>query len=152
MNGAGASPRSRVSIALARPDSGRASIARRIQRQLRPGKGANRHDIAHGGIDGGDRPRLGWPEHGRPAEDGCWCASRRLRRSRTTSRRFGYPRAVDHDRTQSEHEAFRALLAEGGAEVVIAGPDEAGLLDAIFAYDPSLMTDAGAVLLRPGKS
>ena len=65
--------------------------------------------------------------------------------------RFGYPRAVDHERTQSEHEAFRALLAESGAEVVIAGPDEAGLLDAIFAYDPSLMTDAGAVLLRPGK-
>src|SRR3954469_17262974 len=65
--------------------------------------------------------------------------------------RFGYPRAVDHDRTQTEHEAFRALLAESGADVVIAGPDEAGLLDAIFAYDPSLMTDAGAVLLRLGK-
>lgn len=66
-------------------------------------------------------------------------------------RRFGYPRAVDHERTQSEHEAFRALLAESGIDVVIAGPDDAGLLDAIFAYDPSLMTDAGAVLLRPGK-
>jgi dimethylargininase len=65
--------------------------------------------------------------------------------------RFGYPRAVDHDRTQTEHEMFRALLAESGAEVVIAGPDEAGLLDAIFTYDPSLMTDAGAMLLRPGK-
>src|SRR5215213_9876949 len=65
--------------------------------------------------------------------------------------RFGYPRAVDHDRAQIEHEAFRALLAESGADVVIAGPDEAGLLDAIFAYDPSLMIDAGAVLLRPGK-
>jgi N-dimethylarginine dimethylaminohydrolase len=65
--------------------------------------------------------------------------------------RFGYPRAIDHDRTQIEHDAFRALLAERGAEVVIAGPDEAGLLDAVFAYDPSLMTDAGAVLLRPGK-
>ena len=25
--------------------------------------------------------------------------------------RFGYPRAVDHDRTESEHDAFRALLA-----------------------------------------
>jgi dimethylargininase len=65
--------------------------------------------------------------------------------------RFGYPRAVDHDRTQIEHEAFRALLTDSGAEVVVAGPDDAGLLDAIFAYDPSLMTDAGAVLLRPGK-
>jgi dimethylargininase len=64
---------------------------------------------------------------------------------------FGYPRAVNHDRAQREHDAFRALLAASGAEVVVAGPDEAGLLDAIFAYDPSLMTDAGAVLLRPSK-
>jgi dimethylargininase len=64
---------------------------------------------------------------------------------------FGYPRAVDHDQTEQEHYAFRSLLAEAGAEVVVAGPDEMGLLDAIFAYDPSLMTDAGAVLLRPGK-
>jgi dimethylargininase len=63
---------------------------------------------------------------------------------------FGYPRAVNHHRTQREHDAFRGLLAASGAEVV-AGPYEAGLLDAIFAYDPSLVTDAGAVLLRPGK-
>ncbi|MGH2617778.1 MAG: dimethylarginine dimethylaminohydrolase family protein, partial [Thermomicrobiales bacterium] len=65
--------------------------------------------------------------------------------------RFGYPDAVDHARAEREHEAFRALLADVGADVVVAGPDEAGLLDAIFAYDPSLITDAGAVLLRPGK-
>jgi N-dimethylarginine dimethylaminohydrolase len=65
--------------------------------------------------------------------------------------KFGYPRAVDHARTEREHDAFRALLAEAGVEVLSAGPDKAGLLDAIFTYDPSLMTDAGAVLLRPGK-
>jgi N-dimethylarginine dimethylaminohydrolase len=65
--------------------------------------------------------------------------------------RFGYPRPVEHARTVAEHEAFRALLAEAGAEVIAAGPDDDGLLDAIFAYDPSIMTDGGAVLLRPGK-
>jgi N-dimethylarginine dimethylaminohydrolase len=64
---------------------------------------------------------------------------------------FAYPQAVDHARTAEEHEAFCALLEQGGAEVVRAGPDDQGLLDAIFAYDPSLMTDAGAILLRPGK-
>ena len=64
---------------------------------------------------------------------------------------FAYPRAVDHARTVEEHEAFCALLEQGGAEVVRVGPDDQGLLDAIFAYDPSLMTDAGAILLRPGK-
>ena len=52
---------------------------------------------------------------------------------------------------EREHEAFRALLEDAGAEVIAAGPDAAGLLDAIFAYDPSLTTDAGAILLRPGK-
>ena len=65
---------------------------------------------------------------------------------------FGYPRAVDHARAEREHAAFRALLEREDADVVFAGPDEAGLLDAIFAYDTSLITDAGAVLLRPGKN
>jgi dimethylargininase len=66
--------------------------------------------------------------------------------------RFGYPRPVDHERAAAEHGAFRALLEDAGAEVIIAGPDEDGLLDAIFTYDPSLTTDAGAILLRPGKA
>lgn len=65
---------------------------------------------------------------------------------------FAYPRPVDHDRTVQEHEAFRAILEEAGCEVLAAGPDEPGVLDAIFAYDPSIVTDAGAVLLRPGKA
>lgn len=65
---------------------------------------------------------------------------------------FGYPRPVDCARTETEHAAFRALLAGAGVEVIEAGPDEPGLLDAIFAYDPSIMTDVGAVLLRPGKA
>lgn len=65
---------------------------------------------------------------------------------------FAYPRKVDHERAVGEHQALRVILEEAGAEVVVAGPDEPGLLDAIFAYDPSLMTDAGAVLLRPGKA
>ena len=66
--------------------------------------------------------------------------------------RFGYPHPIDHERAEREHAAFCALLEAAGAEVVAAGPDGAGLLDAIFAYDPSLMTDAGAILLRPGKA
>ena len=31
------------------------------------------------------------------------------------------------------------------------GPDPTGHLDAIFSYDPSLITNRGAILLRPGK-
>jgi N-dimethylarginine dimethylaminohydrolase len=66
--------------------------------------------------------------------------------------RFGYSHAVDHQVTLREHAAFRSLLESAGVEVIAAGPDEDGLLDAIFAYDPSLTTDAGAILLRPGKA
>jgi dimethylargininase len=65
---------------------------------------------------------------------------------------FAYPRPVDHARAEREHEAFRAILEDVGAEVIAAGPDEPGLLDAIFAYDPSLITSSGAILLRPGKA
>jgi N-dimethylarginine dimethylaminohydrolase len=65
---------------------------------------------------------------------------------------LGYPRPVDHERTLAEHRAFCAILEHAGVDVIVAGPDEPGQLDAIFTYDPSLMTDAGAVLLRPGKA
>jgi N-dimethylarginine dimethylaminohydrolase len=64
---------------------------------------------------------------------------------------FGYPQPIDQGRTVAEHRDFRALLEDAGIEVIAAAPDEPGLLDAIFAYDPSLTTDAGAILLRPGK-
>ena len=66
-------------------------------------------------------------------------------------RRFGYLRPVDHGVAEREHAAFRALLEGEGVEVHVGGPDPAGELDAIFAFDPSITTDAGAVLCRMGK-
>ena len=66
-------------------------------------------------------------------------------------RRFGYPRPVDVAGSEGEHAAFRALLTSEGVEVIDGGPDPAGHLDAMFAYDPSFMTDQGAILLRMGK-
>ena len=65
---------------------------------------------------------------------------------------FGYPRPVDYSAAERQHAAFAGLLAGAGVDVIAAGPDDPGLLDAIFAYDPSIITDAGAVLLRPGKA
>jgi N-dimethylarginine dimethylaminohydrolase len=64
---------------------------------------------------------------------------------------FGYPRLVDVAATEAEHAAFRQILIDAGIETIEAGPDVPGALDAIFAYDPSIMTNRGAVLLRPGK-
>jgi dimethylargininase len=69
----------------------------------------------------------------------------------TVWRAYGWRAEPDPARIAAEHEAFRARLAEAGAEVVLAqtphGPDP----DAIYTYDPALVTDAGAILLRPGK-
>jgi len=66
-------------------------------------------------------------------------------------RAYGWRSAPDPARAASEHEAFRALLTEAGAEVVVGTASASGDPDAIYTYDPVLMTDAGAVLLRPGK-
>lgn len=64
---------------------------------------------------------------------------------------FGYSRSIRQVETMREHQAFVELLSANDVEVVVDGPDPVGHLDAIFCYDPSLMTDSGAVLLRPGK-
>jgi N-dimethylarginine dimethylaminohydrolase len=50
-----------------------------------------------------------------------------------------------------EHEAFCALLADAGAEVVLAESAAPGNPDAIYIYDPALVADEGALLLHPGK-
>lgn len=51
----------------------------------------------------------------------------------------------------AEHEAFCELLAGAGAEVVLAESPADGNPDAIYTYDPALVSDAGALLLHPGK-
>ena len=65
-------------------------------------------------------------------------------------REYGWRAAPDHAASVAEHEAFRGLLEEAGAEVVISRHDP-GNPDAIYVYDPVLVGAAGAVLLRPGK-
>jgi N-dimethylarginine dimethylaminohydrolase len=66
-------------------------------------------------------------------------------------REYGWRSAPDPARAAAEHEAFRALLVEAGAEVVVGDASASEDPDAIYTYDPVLMTDAGAILLRPGK-
>ena len=63
---------------------------------------------------------------------------------------YGWRAAPDVSAAQSEHEAFCALLADAGAEVVVSEHDP-GNPDAIYAYDPTLVGREGAVLLLPGK-
>lgn len=64
--------------------------------------------------------------------------------------RLGWRAEPDFARMAAEHDAFRALLADAGAEVVEAR-GEPGNLDSIYVYDPALATPEGVVLLNPGK-
>lgn len=66
-------------------------------------------------------------------------------------RALNYLHPVDHEKTLREHAAFRAILEGAGVEVVAAGPDPDGLLDAIFADDSSILTNHGLIVVRPGK-
>jgi N-dimethylarginine dimethylaminohydrolase len=63
---------------------------------------------------------------------------------------YGWRSAPDPAAAAAEHEALRELLVGAGAEVIVAGGED-GNPDAIYAYDPVLVGDDGAVLLRPGK-
>jgi N-dimethylarginine dimethylaminohydrolase len=67
-------------------------------------------------------------------------------------REYGWRAEPDAVRIAQEHEALQAALAETGAEVVVAETSADGNLDAIYVYDPALVTRAGAILLRPGKA
>jgi dimethylargininase len=66
-------------------------------------------------------------------------------------RAYGWHAEPDPVGLQEEHEALRALLAEAGAEVVVGRTGGASNPDAIYAYDPALVSDEGAVLLMPCK-
>ena len=65
-------------------------------------------------------------------------------------REYGWRAAPDHAAAAREHERFRSLLEDAGAEVVVSEHDR-GNPDAIYVYDPVLVGAEGAVLLRPGK-
>jgi dimethylargininase len=64
---------------------------------------------------------------------------------------YGWHRKPDPAAIAEEHAAFREELSGAGAEVVSGETTAEGDPDAMYAYDPVLMTAEGAILLRPGK-
>lgn len=66
-------------------------------------------------------------------------------------REYGWLAEPDATRIAEEHEGLRTALADAGAEVVVAPSAADANPDAIYVFDASLVTDAGAILLRPGK-
>ena len=63
-----------------------------------------------------------------------------------------YAAPPDLPRAQAEHDALVTLLEADGIEVIRHEVPLPGLADAIYVYDPVLITDRGAVLLRMGKT
>ena len=63
--------------------------------------------------------------------------------------RYRWLSAPDPAALSVEHESLCAALEVAGAAVVIAEPTT---LDAVYVYDAALISDEGAVLLRPGKA
>ncbi len=66
-------------------------------------------------------------------------------------RAYGWHAQPDLARASDEHAAFRAELERAGAVVLLGAVAVPGDPDAIYTYDPILLTDTGAILLRPGK-
>src|SRR5690349_11369464 len=64
---------------------------------------------------------------------------------------YGWRSEPDAIALGREHEELCELLSSAGAEVVqaVSAPD--GDPDAIYVFDPTLVTDRGAIVLRPGK-
>jgi dimethylargininase len=63
---------------------------------------------------------------------------------------YGWRSAPDFEKLLREHDALCTLLESAGAEVVYGGPVPGGL-DAIYTFDPAIVSRLGAVVLRPGK-
>ena len=64
---------------------------------------------------------------------------------------FGWRAEPDAATLAHEHEQLCAILEESGSDVMIAEPIDDDP-DAVYAFDPGLVTEHGAILLRPGKA
>ncbi len=67
------------------------------------------------------------------------------------AREWHYAASPDLSIAQQEHDALTDTLRKSGAEVIYHDENLPDHADAIFAFDPSLVTDTGAVILSMGK-
>jgi dimethylargininase len=62
-----------------------------------------------------------------------------------------YTARPDLEEARREHDALTELLRSAGAEVIEHSEPQPDRADAIYVFDPALITDRGAILLRMGK-
>jgi dimethylargininase len=65
--------------------------------------------------------------------------------------RWHYASRPDLEEARREHDALVEILSGAGAEVIDHPEPQPDRADAIFVFDPALVTDRGAVILRMGK-
>ena len=65
-------------------------------------------------------------------------------------RDYGWRAEPDAGRIAAVHDAFCDALTAAGAEIVLVESAD-GNPDAVYVYDPAIVADRGALLLRPGK-
>jgi len=65
---------------------------------------------------------------------------------------WNYSAPIDLERARAEHDALVATLRSQGVDVVYHDAVQPGRADAIFTYDPALVTDRGALILSMGKT
>lgn len=65
--------------------------------------------------------------------------------------RWHYTGRPDLAKAQEEHDALVAILRQAGAEVIYHDEPQPDQADAIFVYDPAIVTDRGAIVLSLGK-
>jgi N-dimethylarginine dimethylaminohydrolase len=68
-----------------------------------------------------------------------------------TWRDLGFHHAPDFAKAQAQHQTLCRELQTASAELIELPSDNDLSLDAVYAHDPSLATDFGLILMRPGK-
>jgi arginine deiminase len=64
---------------------------------------------------------------------------------------LGYTRPPDLQGAARQHQQFVELMKVAGAEILYLPADDRTGLDSLYAHDPVLMTDRGAVIFQTGK-
>lgn len=65
---------------------------------------------------------------------------------------WNYGRKPDWQIADKEHDYFVDIIEKAGAEVIYLEDVGKGLADSIYVHDPSIVSDAGAILLHMGKN
>ena len=66
--------------------------------------------------------------------------------------RWHYAARPDLEAARREHDAFVQILRDAGAEVFYHDEPQPERADAIYVYDPAIVTDRGAIVLRPDEA